>query len=66
MSLYDFCLVLCNLWYRPSKQDKLTQCWANVVDGGSTFNQQRVNVLCLLRKDVLKLSSQIVANGILG
>ena len=32
----------------PSKYETLTQCWANVEDGGPTLKQHWVNVSCFL------------------
>ena len=43
--------------YPPTKQTRdihpvLVECWASVVDGGPTFNQQWVNVSCLLESQL--------------
>ena len=50
------------LYVMPQTQDihpVLVQCWASVHDAGPTLNKRRVNILCLLHKQ-LRLSAGIL------
>ena len=44
----------------------LDKCWANVYDGGPTFVQHQVNVLCLLRYSILHIYNYRAYTDIIG